>query len=213
MCCLWVSAWLLLFHDALCARRYHWHTQGHWQFVAYPTAMLDTTCMPQQGILACAGNFAHTASPRWPCCQVCCICRLRCASHWLSYYNSGTRAIFIVPLSCISSRLCCALSILVDLCDTGGMSLDGNVAVSAWSPTFLAMAVLKECLHQLAYLDSVPVEAATAVQAGEARGGALLQMLRNLWLQEDVQASLVDDLAVVARPSSGRKASFLGLPS
>jgi len=63
-------------------------------------------------------------------------------------------------------------------------------------------------LHKLAYLDSVPVEAATAVQAGEARGGALLQMLRNLWLQVDEQANLVDDLAVVAWPSSEEKLRF-----
>jgi len=139
MCRLWVSAWLSLFHNALCAKRYHWHSQGHWHFVAYPTAMLDTTCMSHQGILACAGNFAHTASPRWPRCQVCCICRFGCASHWLSYYNSGTRAIFVVPLSCIPSRLCCPLSILVNLCHTGGMSLHDDAAVSAWAFTFLAI--------------------------------------------------------------------------
>ena len=36
-------------------------------------------------------------------------------------------------------------------------------------------------------------------------------MLRNLWLQVDVQASSIDDLAVVAWPSSGRKVSFLGI--
>ncbi len=64
-------------------------------------------------------------------------------------------------------------------------------------------------MHQLAYLDSVPVEAATAVQAGEARGGAPLQMLRNLWLQVHVQASLVGDLMVVVAVEKIRSWGYL----
>lgn len=47
----------------------------------------------------------------------------------------------------------------------------------------LALRVVQHKVLGFWYLDCVPVEATTAVEASEARRRALLQMLRYLWLQ------------------------------
>ena len=88
--------------------------------------------MPKQCILTGAGNCAHAACPGRPRRQERSVCWIRGASSWLCYNSNGsTSAILIVALSCVAAWFGCTLCILVSLCHTSRMTLQGSQTVVA----------------------------------------------------------------------------------